>query len=53
MRREDLEHPDNKIVTGVCSECGEHCEGEFDLETEDTYSECCGARVYDYEMGEG
>ena len=40
-----------KTVHGICSECKEHCEG--DLEEDGwTYSNCCGASVYDYEMGE-
>ena len=43
----------NKVVHGICSECKEHCEGELDEEYGWTYSECCGASVNDYEMGEG
>lgn len=51
MNEENNDKP-NKQVHGVCSECKEHCSGEID-EDEETYSECCGATVYDYEMGEG
>jgi len=42
-----------KTVHGICSECKEHCEGELDLDDGWTYSDCCGASVYGYEMGEG
>ena len=52
MNREDLENPDNKVVHGVCSECKEHCSGELDIEDGETYSQCCGETVYNYEMGE-
>ena len=40
-----------KTVHGICSECKEHCAGELEDDGE-TYSECCGATVYDYERGE-
>ena len=48
----DKEIEDEVEVHGICSECKEHCSGMLD-EKEGTYSECCGAEVYNYERGEG
>lgn len=50
MNEEKAEKTEIKTVHGICSECKEHCSGE--LEDGETYSECCGATVYSYEMGE-
>ena len=48
----DKEIEDEVEVHGVCAECGEHCSGML-VEDGDTYSECCGTEVYEYERGEG
>lgn len=50
IKRMNEEKAEIKTVHGICSECKEHCAGE--LEDGETYSECCGATVYNYEMGE-
>jgi hypothetical protein len=42
---------DVELIRGACSKCQQSCSGE--LENEQTYSECCGDVVTDWEVVNG